>query len=148
MKIEIDQSGKIEETSKLTVIAFSNHVQRSIMIKSKEKRKLQSEFRKIGKPRAFVYQTFNVMIFVLIKDYLKNIDKIIIDREYTGKETNIRFQLVSLFTKYQIKIDPKIIDFGQIGRKAKAHSVAYLANHHRKANQVITANEILTILLT
>ena len=43
MKIEIDQSGKVEETNKPTVIGFSNSLQRTILITAKEKQKLQDE---------------------------------------------------------------------------------------------------------
>lgn len=46
MKIEIDQSGKIEQTSELTVIAFSNGKSATIMISASE---IQKKFRKIGK---------------------------------------------------------------------------------------------------
>jgi len=46
MKIEIDQSGKIEETNVDTVIALSNGVKFSVRIHRRTKRRLQEEFRK------------------------------------------------------------------------------------------------------
>ncbi|MCX6810253.1 MAG: hypothetical protein NTY30_00740 [Candidatus Berkelbacteria bacterium] len=51
MKIEIDQSGKIEETGKPTVIAFSNGKSASIIISAKDKKLVQTVFRKIGQPK-------------------------------------------------------------------------------------------------
>jgi len=63
MKIEIDQSGKIEDTSKNTIIAFSNGKFKSIFISAREKRELQKFFRRIGKPRIFVYRVFAILIF-------------------------------------------------------------------------------------
>lgn len=148
MKIEIDQSGKVEKTSKPTVIGFSNSFQRTILISAKEKQKLQREFRKIGKPKAFIYQTFNVMIFILIKDYAKKLDSIIIDKEYPGKEQDIKLQIYSLFAKHQITIEPKIIIFKEIGKKSNAHNISYLAYKKRKADIIISAKDVLKILLT
>ena len=54
MRIEIDQSGKIENTNKNTIIAFSNNKFKSIFISAKDKREIQKFFRRIGKPRIFV----------------------------------------------------------------------------------------------
>ena len=63
MRIEIDQSGKIENTNKNTIIAFSNNKFKSIFISAKDKREIQKFFRRIGKPRIFVYKTFAILIF-------------------------------------------------------------------------------------
>lgn len=51
MQIEIDQSGKIEDTSKDTVLALSNGTQFSIKISRNIKRELQNIFRKNKEPR-------------------------------------------------------------------------------------------------
>jgi len=146
MIIEIDQSGKIEQTNRHTVIAFSNSKKKSIMISASEKKKIQSEFRRIGRPRMFVYQTFNIMIFILLKRYIKKIDRIIIDKEYPGKEKVMKNQIVDLFNKSQIEIDPKLILFKEIGKKSNAHSVGYLAFKKKKADIKITAKEIIRYL--
>ena len=94
MNIEIDQSGKVENTSKNTIIAFSNDIFGSIFITAKDKREIQKIFRKIGKSRIFVYRLFSILIFLLIKDHLKRIDQIIIDEEYPGKENLIKNYLI------------------------------------------------------
>ena len=56
MNIAIDQSSKIEYTNKDTVIAYSNHKQKSLIIKAKDKRKVQKMFREAGKPDIFIYK--------------------------------------------------------------------------------------------
>ena len=45
MKIEIDQSGKIEQTSIITVVGYSNDSKDTISITATEKGKLQKWFR-------------------------------------------------------------------------------------------------------
>ena len=79
MKIEIDQSGKIENTSKDTVIAFSDGIRKAIRISSNDKREIQAIFRRIGKPRIFIYKLFAILIFLLIRDHLKELDEVVID---------------------------------------------------------------------
>lgn len=149
MQIEIDQSGKIEQTHKPTVIAFSNHKTcGSIIISAREKQTLLREFRKIGKPKAFIYQTFNVLIFLLIRDHLKKLDRIIIDREYPSKDANLRDHIAIIFTKYHYKIDRSAIQFREIGKKSPAHLIAYNAAKKKKADINVSAKEILTVLLT
>jgi len=90
MKIEIDQSGKIENTSKNTIIAFSDDISGSIFIKAKDKREIQKVFRQIGKSKVFIYKLFAILIFLLIKNHLKRLEEIIIDEEYPGKSALIK----------------------------------------------------------
>ena len=56
MRIEINQSNKVEQTNKDTIIDVSNKKSFTILISRKIKRKLQEEFRKQGKPRLFTYR--------------------------------------------------------------------------------------------
>ena len=45
MRIEIDQSNKIEQTNKDTIIGLSNDKTFTVLIKAREKRKLQEELK-------------------------------------------------------------------------------------------------------
>ena len=111
MKIEIHQSGKIEDTNRLTIVAYSNGSTKSLMITAKDKKSIQSVFRKIGQPKLFIYKLFAVAIFILIKDNLNKIEQIIIDREYPGYENLIKDFICQIAQKNQIKIDRKNIVF-------------------------------------
>lgn len=90
MKIYIDQSGKIEQTNKATVLAFSNTIQYAILIPAKVKRQLQGIYRRAGRPRIYIYKTFAAGVFFLIEKYLPKITELVIDIEYPGKEILIR----------------------------------------------------------
>jgi hypothetical protein len=85
MKIEIDQSGKIEKTSKHTYLALSNSEHFVLKISSTEKKKIQNYFRNIGKPRIFIYATFASLLAILFKNIKHKSNQIIIDIEYPGK---------------------------------------------------------------
>lgn len=144
MKIEIDQSGKIEDTNKNTVIAFSNHKFKSIFISAKNKREIQKFFRRIGKPRIFVYKTFAILIFLLIKNNLKEISQIIIDEEYPGKSPLIKNFLFQEVRKIKPSFSKQDIVFYRIGKKSRAHFLAYgAAIGKRKADMEVGAREIL-----
>lgn len=147
MRIEIDQSGKIECTNKATVLAFSNSKNHSIIILSRDKKYLQKIFRRAGNPKIFIYKTFAVMIFYLIRNYLKQIDQIIIDKEYMGYEKLIRKLFLEICLKNRIKIKSDIINFRQIGKKSNAHLIAIKAYRKKKANSKITIKDFLKVAL-
>ena len=88
------------------------------------------------------------MIFILIRDHAKKLDSIIIDKEYPGKDQDIKLQIYNLFAKHRISIEPKIIIFKEIGKKSNAHNVSYLAYKKRRTDLIVTAKDILKILLT
>jgi hypothetical protein len=125
MKIEIDQSGKVENTEKDTVVAFSNGVSKSILIKARDKREIQIFFRRAGKSKIFAYKLFSVLIFILIKPYINKITEIIIDIEYPGKGDLIKIFLLERMRKIEPSFSAKDISFKLVGKKSGAHIVAY-----------------------
>ena len=148
MNIEIDQSGKIENTNKNTVIAFSDDIFGSILIKAKDKKEIQKIFRKIGRSRIFVYKLFAVLIFVLIKKYLKKIDQITIDDEYPGWDFQIKDYLLIQIKKSKLNFNKNDINFKRIGRKSMAHILAYeTAIGKRKPTIKVEEKDILKFLL-
>lgn len=58
MVYQIDQSGKIENTSVDTVLCISNGKWFSVLIKAKTKREIQKFFRRRGQNRNYVLFTF------------------------------------------------------------------------------------------
>lgn len=140
MKIEIDQSHKIEQTAHDTIIALSNDIKFAIMIKSKEKRTLQEEFRKRNQPRNFVYFTFAALI-VLLLQHIDPHHKITIDTEYLGHNAAIADRITAYSNK-QI-----LFEFGFVGKRSPAHILAaQVATAKRKPNKLIYAKEVLKIV--
>lgn len=147
MRIEIDQSGRIEYTNKLTAIAFSNSKNHTIIISSKNKKYIQQLFRKSDKSNLFVYKTFSCLIFYAIKKYLKSIDQIIIDQEYTGYDKLIRKTIVEIAKKCSYKIDEDIIHFKQIGKHSNAHKLAINAFRKKRANVKVKYQDIISLII-
>lgn len=147
MRLEIDQSGKIENTSKPTVLAFSNSHSDIIVLKTQDKKAIQTFFRQINKPRLFVHITFVAAIFLLIKDHLAKNDQIIIDREYLGYEKFIHRKLHE-FINDNSRVGGITIHSHQIGKKSQAHLLAYSVSRKKTYNKVkkINKDEIIRII--
>lgn len=144
MKYEIDQSGKIEQTNKLTIVAFGNGRAKVLKISSIEKQKLIKALKEVDHPRhTFIYKIFSSLVFLLLKD--ERIVQVTIDNEYLGNEATIKNILVQLFRKASKK-EPEI-QFGYIGKTSLAHKAAIAAfRGELKPDIVVKAVEILGIL--
>lgn len=121
-KYQIDQSGKIEQTWVNTVICLSDGSSDTLLVLAKTKRQIQEIFRRNGQIRNYILFTFCAVLSVILKRNLK-IKNVIIDKEYYGKEAIIKEILTEM-----LKTNNHLpeINFSNIGRKANAHSLAYL----------------------
>ncbi len=145
MAFQIDQSSKIEQTNKNTTLALANGDEFVVIISGKTKRKLQELFRQKGKPRIFVYEVFAASVVILIKEAKYKHEEVVIDTEYLGQEKIIQSIINKMFKKIHKK--PPRISFRSIGKKNKAHNLAYLtAKNIKKPNKIITLNEIKEII--
>lgn len=146
MKVEVDQSIKIEQTSKDTIIAFSNDTNYSIVIPSKVKQHLKKEFRRLSMPHFFLYRTFAAGVVLLIKGHLRKIDVLIIDREYAGREKTIENAILEMLKRMRRK-QPQIY-FKEIGHSARAHNIAYaVMKKKRKPDRTVRLYEVKELAL-
>lgn len=118
----IDQSGKIEQTGKDTVLCLANDHWDTVMIKGKTKRQLQEIFRRHGQNRNFVLFAFCAGVSLLLKRHPK-LKSVEIDKEYFGKEAIVKKILSEMLGDRKELLS---IGFSLIGRKVNAHKYAYL----------------------
>lgn len=145
MSIEIDQSGKIEQTQWNTILALSNEVKYVIVLNKKTKRKLQTLFRNRNKPRTFVYQTFAALLALIFRE-VKPKSKVIVDLEYHGQQDLLKIQILEYVGRLKIKPIP-VFDFGLVGKNSLAHHLAEkVAYKKRKADKIISINEITNLI--
>jgi len=121
MKIQIDQSNKIEQTNKDSVIGFSNNIFGSVLMRAKDKREVEKIFKRTGKSKIFIYKLFAILIFILIKEHLKKIDEIAIDTEYPGKDNLIKSFLMREIEKVRPDFFPRKLYF--LSRLAKSREL-------------------------
>ena len=126
MRLEVDQSGKVEDTRVDTVLAFSDGISGSIMIPAKVKRKCVEFVRDDRhKTKTLYLRIFCAGLFLLLKDNLPKIDQIIIDVEYLGREHDIKALFLRLIWKLYPTFDPDKIQFALIGKDSPAHIKGY-----------------------
>lgn len=143
MKVEIDQSGKIEQTNKDTVLCLSNDTWDAVTITRKTKRHLQEVFRRKGQIRNYVLFVFAAGLTLLIKRNLKY-KNIIIDREYYGKEAIINKLILTMLN--EIRKVP-ILHFEFIGKRSLAHHYAHdITTKELKSPHIISLKELFLTL--
>lgn len=148
MHIEVDQSWKIENTNKHSVLAFSDGLTSSVLIPAEDKRILQKFFRDAGKPEMFVYHTFAVLTYHLVKDRLDKIDTIVLDREYPSKEGLIKDLLLQLIRKHRPNFDKNSIWFEELKKKSNAHWEAYwVFKGEKNPDKIVTYQMVLKEIL-
>lgn len=136
----IDQSGKIENTAKDTVIACVNNGKYAILIPSREKRRLQEYFRLVGKPRLFIDISFAAIVS-LLAEKLKPSSAFTIDEEYPGHMEVIGRFIILLAPK------PVAIRWKKIGKNCNAHDVAYKTyKRKRPPEQRVSADELWKLI--
>lgn len=148
MSYQIDQSGKIEQTNKNTVIALSNSIHATIILKAKDKRDLEDIYRRAGKPKVFSIQVFSALTYLLLEKSQIESGIVYIDKEYPGHENLIKSYVTQLISKRsKVKIDPEDIRFKLVGKTSNAHLLGYKAFKKGIADFKVTKKDILAMVL-
>lgn len=149
MQYQIDQSGKIEHTSKTTIIAYANGRVNSLKISAKEKQKLIQMIKELNRPKTtYIYTIFAVLIFILLTSSRNRYDitEIIIDKEYPGKDATIKNTILQLYTVSKMR--PPYIRFHEIGRKNMAHKTALCVfQGKQKPDLIVNAMDVFKYFL-
>jgi hypothetical protein len=144
MKYQIDQSGKIEDTSKDTVIAYSNSTQYAILIPRKVKRQIQETLRRQGLTRLFIYLSFGIGLYFLIEK-VKQSQNFVVDIEYPGKDKIIKSIVIELLERN--KKPNHSLGFARIGNNPRAHYAAKnVLDKKVKADRILSFEEIMKAL--
>lgn len=148
LRIEVDQSGKVEQTNRSTVLAFSNGRRYAVQILATTKQDALRKLREQGRSsRTAVQLVFAALLTLLLKDVIEEADSVVIDTEYTGQEAAIKSQLMMFFDQMHVQYDPHLMRFGQIGKRSPAHELAIGVTRGKvRANRRITLEELWTVL--
>ncbi len=141
MTYQIDQSGKVEQTNKDTVIAYANATQYAVLIPRRTKRIVQEIFRLHGFTKLFIYFLFSVGVYYLLESLSKE-SEVVIDTEYPGKD-NIILNFVNSLLKKNRKSTHNI-RFARIGNRPPAHYAAKdVFDKKIKPDKVLTLEDII-----
>ncbi len=140
MQIEVDQSGKIEQTSHDTVLAITNGVSYTILLNKKYKRALERIFKKYKQSKLHSQITFSALLVILIKKS-KVSRSVLIDIEYPGYNN-----FIQKFVKDKLRGKCPNIKFGLVGKESKSDVLASKVTHGKiKPNYVVSLEELIEI---
>ena len=126
MHIEVDQSPRIEETNRPSVVAFSNGIWSSVYVSAKNKKRLIKLLRvKRKNMKVAKAVLFAVLIYLLVENIITTKLIVDIDLEYPGYEGEIKAKLTQLARKNRKKLLSDQITFRAVGKKSSAHQKAW-----------------------
>jgi hypothetical protein len=143
--VDIDQSFKFENTKDDTSLAFANGKLYSILIPASVKRACIKILREKGISGKKMYtKLFAISLYFLLKEHILKLGQITIDREYPGKEGQIKDHLINLLNRHGVTVQKEQIHFGLVGKQSGAH-IAALATFRkkRKPNLIVTVEQLL-----
>jgi len=145
-QVEVDQSGKIEDTRVATVVAFSNGIHRAVLIPAQVKRECITALRASGKATPTVIaHIFAAALYLLLKDHIQDIALAVIDVEYVGHGQEIKQHLLNLLRRGGHPVTADQISLQHIGKKSPAHLLAIdTLRGRRLPDWRVTLEELLT----
>jgi len=143
--IEIDQSGRIEVLTEDTALGFSDDRQAAILIPAAVKRNCSRQLRARGvRPKMISVRMFAGGLFLLMENYLNQMESVTIDQEFPGWEAEIKGLLLKHIRQRVPDFASENIVFGQIGRASRAHQVAWRTYRgERVPEKRVTLGELL-----
>ena len=149
MHIEVDQSGKIEQTNRDTALAFSNEISYAVLIPARVKREAINLLRATGRRGKILYiSLFAAALYQLLKNHLDRVSLIVIDMEYEGNEQDVKLALLNLIWQHHPVYPAANITFRRIGKRSAAHKKA-LATYRgvARADRTLKVEELLVPLV-
>jgi len=148
--VEIDQSGRIDQTDRPTVLALADGTSYSIYLSSKTKRecliRLREQHRFQSSKKLYVL-LFATLLYFLLIDKIAELDLAIVDTELLGLDAQIKEHTINLLRRKGVSVYPDMLTFRQIGKNSPAHHLAWrVFRGLAQPDKVLTAIEILAEL--
>ena len=145
MTYQIDQSGKIEQTNIKTVLAITNDTYFTVALSALDKRLLEQIFKQLKRPKLFPFLVFSALLAILIKKVQPK-NKVVIDHEYSGRESLILERSIYYLTLLRQKPSPHL-EFGHVGKLSKSHQLAHdVATGKKKNSYQASLKEIMRLI--
>ncbi len=143
--VEVDQSGKFENTKHDTVVAFSNGIDFTVMIPATVKRDCITALETQGIAKANRNALlFATMLFFLLRHYIDQLHTVVIDMEYRGHEPLIKDHLMNILQRAGHSVHREHITFGYIGKHSRAHTAAIETfRRNRAPNLILSLEDVL-----
>lgn len=117
--VEVDLSAKVEQWSKNTAVAFSDGIQGSVLISRRVKQATRDWLRIRYPDHRNIYYVYNLLaafVYLLISPYLEQIEQVVIDKDYSGAESErlIKVFLLNLLHRNDPSLRGRFISFREV----------------------------------
>lgn len=149
MIIEVDQSGKVEDTAVSTILALADNGRtRTVLLSGKLKREALNLLRQRGyRGNEGVLRVFVAGLYLLLEPDLPSLDRVILDDEYPGHDVKIRAMLLEQIRRAYPTFEAQVIVFAKIGKRSPAHKAAIgVTRGDREPDQVVTRRQLIRLL--
>ena len=146
--VYVDMSAKSEQWSKDSAVAMANGKSKAIWVPARVKQYLRQALVDQYGGKSLEYRVMAILVYFVVRDDLKNISQIVIDRDYTGEqiEATIRNLLLNLLRHDLPNINAKYIRFDNIAG-SKADKLARRVYEGKASYEsVVTIAELETVL--
>ena len=149
MHVDVDMSGRVEETNRPTALALATGMVFCIAISAADKRSIIEIIRR-KKPhwsrKQIHVRFFATLLFLLLRDHIARLDVVMVDPEYPGYEQDIREWVMRLCRQHKIRVYKEQIAFERVGKKSPAHQQAIqVFRGELKAHRTVRIGEVLTV---
>jgi hypothetical protein len=123
--VEVDQSGRIEEFGRDTVVAVSNGFTYTIRLTAAVKGELRGVLAERGVRKKLIpLRIFVATIILAILEYKDSLTFLMIDQEYTGYDNELRTLVVDRMRAIGTRFERDSVWVTAIGKKSPAHRAA------------------------
>lgn len=149
MRVEVDQSGKVNETNRPTAIALANGMRFSIRISARDKRAIVAELRRRypeWQDSHMYMMMFATLLYFLLREHITRLSFVIIDTEFSGKQNNdsIKAHVMNLCRRAGLKVYKDQITFARVTKKSPSHTLAWrVFKGFENPDRTITARDVL-----
>lgn len=133
-RLSVDHSGKVEDTSSDTILAFhASDIQYSIRIPKDIKQRIFNDCKKKFRKK-IILRIFSHGLYLLLRKRVNRFTIIEIDNEYPGHSRDIKAYLT-----IRLGLDKNQVYFTEIGKENGAHKIAYKTYSGKlKPNEIVT----------
>lgn len=149
MVVYVDMSAKVEDWNADSAVAVSNGISHAYLIPAKVKQNARRLVTELYSNKSVTYRLFALFIYIAVKDNLRNVRQIVIDKDYSGEavEVTIKNLLLNLLRRNKPDTDSGFIRFANV-KDSRADILAREAFQRKVTSvKVVTWSEIETIIL-
>ena len=146
--VYVDLSAKMEQWNRDSAIAVSNDHCTVCLVPAKVKQRLRRRLIEAHDGKSTHYRALAILIYMMVKDNLADITRIVIDKDYTGRqaEATIKNLLLQLLRRERPGLTGRFVQFDYVAGRAADVQARAVFRRERQPDRVLRFAEIAQAL--